>query len=50
MNNEQNIDDILKLLKSSYGEDGGEASSGPEEYEVNSESFASHEELQDILK
>ncbi|MBQ7383708.1 MAG: hypothetical protein IJV72_02840 [Clostridia bacterium] len=49
MNNEQNIDDILKLLKSSYGEDGDAAHEESGETEDNSGSI-SHEELQDRLK
>lgn len=50
MNNEQNIDDILKLLKSSYGEEGSEAVAEPEELEEDAEALVSHDNLQDILK
>ncbi len=50
MNNEQNIDDILKLLKSSYNEGDGDEKALSADTERQGESVISHEELQDRLK
>ncbi len=50
MNNEQNIDDILKLLKSSYGEEESPMATDAADGDDDSGQAISHEELQDRLK